>query len=167
MAKKSRKKREKPVYDGITFDSRLEIYCYQKLKENNIEFTYNETTFELLEGFTSLVDSFEPDKRKGDSIYFRNSIYKGIKYTPDFIVKGGTNIIETKGLCRDKDEMVIKLFKRKMTLDGISCKFFLPKNHKQVDKAIELIKNGTDNNMGESKPKRRGNISKTRKTSSI
>ena len=34
-------------YSGITFKSKLELYCYKKLTEFNIKFTYEERTFEL------------------------------------------------------------------------------------------------------------------------
>lgn len=138
-SKIKRSTKSKPEYNGIVFDSTLEIYCYKKLIEAKIKFEYHPISFELFPKFESTIDSYEPDKRKGDSLYLKTKKFQSIKYTPDFIGKGW--VIETKGLLRPREELVIKLFKRKLSLDNITCDYYLPKNHKQVDKCIELILN--------------------------
>jgi hypothetical protein len=46
-------------YEGITFRSKMELYCYKKLKENNLTFTYEAVTFELIPSFEFKNDSYE------------------------------------------------------------------------------------------------------------
>jgi len=138
-AKKEKKPRKaKPIYDGITFDSNLEIYCYKKLVEAEIEFNYHPKSFELFGGFIADINSWTPDKRKGDLIYQRTGKYQNISYTPDFV--GDNWIIETKGLLDSHDALVLKLFKRFLTTIKHNYKdFYMPANHKQVDAAIQNI----------------------------
>ena len=83
-------------YDGITFKSKLELCCYQKLKELKIPFKYEEKTFELIPSFEFKNDSYELFKKKGLR-YFgpQRSHIRCITYTPDFVGDGW--IIETKG----------------------------------------------------------------------
>lgn len=64
--------------DGIKFRSKLELRCYTKLKENNIDFKYEEHKFILIPKFT----------------YMEENI-RAITYTPDFT--GDNWIIECKG----------------------------------------------------------------------
>lgn len=70
------------IYDGINFKSKLEVYCYQKLKEHNIEASYEGQKFVLL-------DSFE----------FNGEKIRQMTYTPDFI--NDRFIIECKGKAND------------------------------------------------------------------
>lgn len=70
------------VYENIKFRSKLEVYCYKKLKENNINAEYESTQYVLLDSF----------KYNGENI-------RKMTYKPDFV---GTNfIIECKGRAND------------------------------------------------------------------
>ena len=71
-------KSEASEYDGIKFRSKLEVYCYKKLKENKIKAKYESKSFKLIDKFT----------------YNGESVQK-MSYTPDFV--GKNFIIECKG----------------------------------------------------------------------
>jgi hypothetical protein len=127
----------KSEYDGIKFDSNLEIYCYKKLKENNITFEYVPETYILIPAFKTLGDSWEADKRVGKLLTLKSKSIQSIKYTPDFV--GENWIIETKGAQTDVFNMRYKLFKKYLTDNKLDYILFMPKNHIQVDQAIEII----------------------------
>ena len=93
--KKVNSPKSKPTYDGIVFDSGLEVYCYRSLKEANIKFAYTPTTYILTLPFTYIGLSYEPDKKRGLLLSKKSPKLQAIKYTPDFVGDGW--IIETKG----------------------------------------------------------------------
>ncbi len=68
--------------DDIQFRSKLEAFCYQKLKENGIEADYEKRIYPILEGFDY----------KGETI-------RGINHKPDFT--SDDFIIECKGYPND------------------------------------------------------------------
>ena len=70
------------TYDEINFRSKLEVYCYKKLKQNNISAGYESHIFTLL-----------------DSFRFNNEIVRKMTYKPDFV--GENFIIECKGQMND------------------------------------------------------------------
>ena len=52
------------IYDGISFKSKLEVYCYKKLKENGIPFEYEPKVYTLFVGNKpNLVSFYDPDKK--------------------------------------------------------------------------------------------------------
>lgn len=137
MVKKVKNASKKLFYDGIKFDSNLEIYCYKALKAADIEFEYVPTTYVLVPGFTFLGTSYESDKRVGKLLSPKSSKMQSIKYTPDFVGKDW--IIETKGAQTDVFNMRFKLFKKYLTENNLEYDLYMPKNHSQVDQAINLI----------------------------
>jgi hypothetical protein len=144
--KSSSNKKPKPIYDGITFDSSLEVYCYKALKNAGIPFKYIPLTFVLQHPFDYECDVYEPDLKRGKLLAKRTGKYQSIKYTPDFVsinkdqsIKNGW-IIETKGKANERFKIVWKLFKHYLTYNNIKFDLYLPKNQKQVDQCIELIK---------------------------
>jgi len=126
-------------YYGITFKSKLELYCYKKLKELKINFTYEEITFELVPSFQFKNDSYELYKKKG-ARYFgpQREHIRSINYTPDFV--GDTWIIETKGNPNDVFPIKWKLFKKYLMDNNIRVDLYMPRNQKQIDEIIEIIK---------------------------
>jgi len=126
-------------YYGITFKSKLELYCYKKLKELKINFTYEEVTFELMPSFQFKNDSYELYKKKGVR-YFgpQREHIRSINYTPDFV--GDTWIIETKGNPNDVFPIKWKLFKKYLMDNNIRVDLYMPRNQKQIDEIIEIIK---------------------------
>ena len=142
--KRNRKGRKGPVtskkvqYDGVTFQSGLERYTYIKLKENKLFEYYEGEVFTLIEGFTPSYQQWEHQGNgKGDFINRQKDI-RGITYTPDFTAKD--YIIECKGRPNAAFPNRWKLFKKWKTDMGDSRHCYMPKNQKDVDKMIEIIK---------------------------
>lgn len=128
-------------YNGITFKSKLELYCYKKLTEAKIKFKYEEVTFELISSFQFKGDSYELFK-KGGKRYFgpKRSTIRGMTYTPDFVGDGW--IIETKGNPNDTFPLKWKLFKKYLTDNNINVDLYMPRNQGQVDEVIGIINEG-------------------------
>lgn len=110
----------KVEYDGIKFKSKLELYCYKKLKENKIKATYEGETF-------TIIDAFE---YKGEKV--RKATYK-----PDFV--GKEFIIECKGHANDAWPIRCKLFKRYLYNNNSNIDYYIVKNKKQIDEVVETI----------------------------
>jgi len=127
----------KSEYDGIKFQSNLEVYCYKALKIAGINFKYEPTTYVLIEGFKSDNVSYEADKRIGNLLRPKSQNLQSIKYTPDFVGKDW--IIETKGAQTDVFNMRFKLFKRYLNQKKLDYTLYMPKNHLQIDQTIKLI----------------------------
>jgi hypothetical protein len=119
---------EKKEYEGILFDSGLEIYCYKKLKENSIEASYTPITYELLPKIT-----FEGNDKSTKTIL-------PLKYTPDFI--GKDFIIECKGYANESFPLRWKLFKHYLYNNNLKYQLYKPKNQKEVNEMIiNILKN--------------------------
>ncbi len=128
-------------YYGKTFKSKLELYCYKKLKEANLKFTYEEHKYELMPTFQFENDSWELFKRKGVRTFGKQRPHiRSINYTPDFVGKGW--IIETKGNPNDVFPVKWKLFKKYIHDNKLNITLYMPRNQKQIDETIEIIKNG-------------------------
>jgi len=132
-------------YYGITFKSKLELYCFKKLKELEIEFKYEEYTFELIPSFEFRNDSYELYK-KGGARYFgpQRPHVRGMTYTPDFVGAGW--IIETKGNPNDAFPIKWKLFKKYLMDNKLNINLYMPRNQKQVDEVINIVKTILDSN---------------------
>jgi hypothetical protein len=126
-------------YYGITFKSKLELYCYKKLKELKLPFTYEEHVFELVPSFEFQNDSYELFK-KGGLRYFgpQHHHIRSITYTPDFV--GDSWIIETKGNPNEAFPMKWKMFKKHIMDNKFKFDLYMPRNQKQIDEVIAIIK---------------------------
>jgi hypothetical protein len=111
--------------DGIKFKSKLEAYCYLKLKENNIEAVYEENKFIILPSFS-----------------YKDKKIHEMTYTPDFV--GKKFIIECKGNMNDAFPLRWKIFKYYLFKNKLEYDLYLPRSMTQVDKVISEIiaKNG-------------------------
>lgn len=110
------------VYDEINFRSKLEVYCYKKLKQNNIKTGYESHVFTLL-----------------DSFKFNDEIIRKMTYKPDFV--GENFIIECKGMMNDSFPLRWKFFKYFLYKNNLNYKLYLPRNQKEVDNVIIDILN--------------------------
>jgi hypothetical protein len=127
--------------DGKTFRSKLEVYCYQRLKEENIEFEYEGTKFSLLPDFKYNAESFESYKKTGKwGFGEKSSNIKGVTYKPDFVNLTDGWLIECKGYPNDAFPLRWKLFKYLLSTSGLTLDLYLPKNQGHVDLCIEKIK---------------------------
>ena len=119
------------VYNGIKFRSKLEVFCYKKLEEENISSQYEQNKYNLMDKFTFNGEEYPDVKTK---------IIQPITYTPDFVIRDNI-IIECKGFKTDIFPIKWKLFKKHLNSKGFSNIYlFLPKNQKQVLESIERIK---------------------------
>lgn len=124
---------------GNQFRSKLESYCYAKLKENNLEFEYEPTAFILLDEFYHDFEVWEPKRSKGENVFSNlgRKINK-VKYIPDFV--GSDWIIETKGHRTPEFNIKWKMFKAYLYANNLHFRLFLPTSNKQIDLSIEIIK---------------------------
>lgn len=90
------------ITDGIRFKSKLEAYCYKRLKEENIVNEYEEHIFTLQPAFEYDTDSYEMCKKKGEKTFDKaRTKIRAITYTPDFVNIKDKWIIECKGYPND------------------------------------------------------------------
>ena len=108
------------TYDKINFKSKLEVYCYQQLKKHNLEANYEPIKFTILESFIYNGEKVRP-----------------MTYTPDFV--GEDFVIEVKGNMNDSFPLRWKIFKYFLFRNGLKYDLYLPRNKKDVDKAIQDI----------------------------
>jgi hypothetical protein len=128
---------QKPKFDGINFQSKLEMHCYKKLKEEKIPIEYEGTTFTIFPATIYPQACYEGTTKK---LYNKGSKIRPITYTPDFIDPNGKFIIETKGYANESFPLRWKLFKKHLKDNNHHYVLFMPRNKKQVDEVIELIK---------------------------
>ena len=136
--------------NGLKFRSKLELFTYNKLIDNDIkDFDYEKEKFTLMEGFTFENESVEAfDVKDGDRYISKfegitNNI-RSITYLPDFTcvdheTKKGW-IIECKGYSNDAFPLKWKMFKNWLTINGYKVDLYKPNNQKNVLKCINLIK---------------------------
>lgn len=116
-------KQIKKIYKhNLKFDSRLELFFYELLKESDIDFD-----FQVL---YTLHPSFKYNK----------TTVRAMTLTVDFdFTKHGRNlIIDTKGFQRPDNVLKWKLIKYK--LRDTHPDIYLPKNQKQCKELIDVIK---------------------------
>lgn len=130
---------KKVKYDGVIFDSMLEVNCYKALKAAGIEFDHH-VKHELFPPFISTVKSYDTDGRKGKELYLSTEKFGKMAYSPDFEAKDGSWYIETKGFLRPEAAMRIKIFKMRLTEEGKPAYYFMPRNKMHIDQTISLIK---------------------------
>lgn len=112
--------------DGIKFKSKLELYCYQQLKEAGLKADYESKKY-------ILVPSFE----------YNNEKIRPITFKPDFPANNGSFIIECKGFSNDAFPLRWKLFKLLLhkVFGNYGPRVFVVRNQKQVRDVINILKN--------------------------
>ena len=110
---------------GLHFRSKLECYTYEAFMKAGIPVKYEPKHFTLLPKFEIF-----------------NEHVRAITYLPDFIgkYKGQSFIIECKGLIGDSFPLRWKLFKHYLKRHRSKMRYYMVRNHKQVDELIEKIK---------------------------
>tara|TARA_A100001201_G_scaffold3197_2_gene7457 strand:+ start:2671 stop:3117 length:447 start_codon:yes stop_codon:yes gene_type:complete len=131
------KNAKKSVYDGKQFKSNLELYCYKQLEQSEILVEYEENTFTIFPAMVYPLACYEGTQKK---LYNKGSKIRPITYTPDFVDPNGKFIIETKGYANESFPLRWKLFKKHLKDNNHHYVLFMPRNKKQVDETIELIK---------------------------
>ena len=131
------KNAKKSTYDGKEFKSNLELYCYKKLEESEILVEYEENTFTIFPATVYPQACYEGTTKK---LYNKGSKIRPITYTPDFVDPEGKFIIETKGYANESFPLRWKLFKKHLKDNDHRYVLFMPRNKKQVDEIVEIIK---------------------------
>ena len=132
---KSKSFAQKKVYDGIQFQSLLEVHCYQQLKAAGLDFEYEKVKFILMESFpfqNPLWTSFRKVYKA------RITKVRPMTYTPDFVGDGW--IIETKGF-KDRGFLIRwKLFLKHLYETESISEVFMPTSKKEVDETVKHLK---------------------------
>ncbi len=137
---------KKTIVDGIAFASGLEAYMWKTLKAAKIKAEYESEKFELLPGFTLPNEIWERKANgKGDMLKYVDQKVRGMKYTPDFIIrKPGTTdiliIIETKGRANEAFPLRWKLFKNIVKNKYPGVIIFKPQKQLECDQVVKRIK---------------------------
>lgn len=114
----------KKEQDGITFDSTLEWYMYNLLKENGIRFDMK-ITYLLQDEFT-----------------YRHQKVARMEITPDYILTDYPIIIDTKGFANELSPIRFKMLKHKLHLEGNEKRILMPSNQAKCRHIIQCIKQG-------------------------
>jgi len=110
-------------YDSVSFKSKLEMYCYKLLKENNIPVEYEVVKFQILDPFV-----------------YNDEKVRGMIFTPDFV--GDNFVVECKGFMNDAFPLRWKLFKHHLMRNQLRYDLYLPRNKKDVEKVVlEIVNN--------------------------
>ena len=131
------KNAKKSIYNGKQFQSNLELYCYKQLEEAKIPVDYEEHTFTIFPATVYPQACYEGTAKK---LYNKGSKIRPITYTPDFVDPSGKFIIETKGYANESFPLRWKLFKKHLKDEEHRYVLFMPRNKKQVDEVVEIIK---------------------------
>ena len=131
------KNAKKSSYKGLDFKSNLELHCYKKLEEAKVPVKYEKKTFTIFPAMVYPLACYEGTTKK---LYNKGSKIRPITYTPDFVDPKGKFIIETKGYANESFPLRWKLFKKHLKENNHHYVLFMPRNKKQVDEVVELIK---------------------------
>lgn len=132
-------KANKTQIDGIKFASQLEAFTYKQLKLAGLEFDYEPRSYEIYPKFVYPGETWEQVGKKPDLENKQLKTILPITYTPDFVAKDESWIIECKGFANDRFPYVWKMFKHRLTKGKKMPALFVPKNQKQVLFSIQRI----------------------------
>lgn len=132
-----RNARRKEV-DGINFRSMLEVFCYEKLKENGISSEYETKKFVLFEGMHYGSSRYEDNGKTGYQDKKAHKV-RDITYTPDFLDPKGKWIIECKGYANERFPLKWKMFLKLLMEQDDPPVLFVPRNQKQILQTMEMI----------------------------
>ena len=135
------------------YKSGLEKQCADMLADSGLNFVYEEQEYTLIEGFFFDGEYYKMTaSANGLSNRSRKSVLP-IKYTPDFMAKDGSWIIETKGFTPSHHDFAMrwKLFLLYISKLEVKPKLFLVKNKHQIEEAIRIIKGNAINGKGSRK----------------
>lgn len=131
------------------YKSGLEKTCADLLAESGLSFDYEEHEFVLVDSFRYEQTYFKMTAKGKDMTDRTGKIVLPIKYTPDFVAKDGSWIIETKGYTPSHHDFPMrwKLFLKYLVESGGDMPMlFICRNRQQIEQAIDIIKNGTEDN---------------------
>lgn len=125
------------------YKSSLELECAKLLSESGLSFFYEEVEYTLLESFPYQGVYYKMTPKGRALINRSSSSVQPIRYTPDFVAKDGSWIIEVKGFLSSHHDFPMrwKLFMNHLVQKGEKLPMlFICKNLSQVEQAIKIIK---------------------------
>lgn len=135
---------KKQSYDGINFASGLEVYMWKVLKAAGIEAEYESEKFLLMNPFELYNEVWERQRNgKGAYKQFEMQKIRGMRYTPDFIIRKSDGaihfIIETKGRANEAFPLRWKLFKQVISEEFPDVIIFKPQKQTECDTTVNRI----------------------------
>ena len=135
---------KKQSYDGIAFASGLEVYMWKAMKAAGIKAEYESEKFDLAYPFILTNEVWErKGNGKGEFLKKNDVNIRGMKYTPDFIVRNSDGaidcIIETKGRANDAFPLRWKLFKKVIHNGYPNVVIFKPQRQSECDITVNRI----------------------------
>ena len=123
------------------FKSALEKYCSDQLRSAGLDFVYEEVEYELMSSFKYPKRYLKMTAKKKDLSDRSGSTQLPIRYTPDFVAKDRSWIIETKGYLPSHHDFPMrwKLFLKHLVDNNLDCAVYIAKNKHQVDQVIADI----------------------------
>lgn len=132
---------KKQTYDGIKFDSGLEVTMYKLLKKNGFKFEREGKKFVVFSKIKLTNGCWERPQKRSPEMKDRRNV-REVTYTPDFVDIKGRWIIECKGRANEQFPIKWKLFKLYVSQMEKPPMIFIPTNEKDCQQVIEvLIKN--------------------------
>lgn len=125
------------------FKSSLELEAAKLLSESGLNFFYEEVEYTLVDRVTYAGTYYKMTEKSKGLTNRSGSAVLPIKYTPDFVAKDGSWIIEIKGFLTSHHDFTMrwKLFlKHLVDSGGPLPAVFICKNKSQVELAIKIIK---------------------------
>lgn len=131
---------KKTTYDGVEFQSMLEVNMYKLLKKANIPFEYEPTSYILLENFSYKGECYERAQKRSASMRDTKGMnVKPMTYKPDFVDPDERWVIETKGRKLAGFSLRWKIFKDSLNTWDKPPILFLPTNLKDCNQVIECL----------------------------
>ena len=145
MKKKASRKRPSRKKNLGKFKSAIEKYCSDALRESGVSFSYEEHTYELMPKFRFPHRYLKMTPKSKPLVDRTGSIQQPIRYTPDFVAKDQSWVIETKGYIPTHHDFPMrwKLFLKYLVDNDMTCDVYIARNRQQVDEAIRDILNSS------------------------
>lgn len=131
--------KSKLVYDGIKFQSLLEITMYKLLKDSGIDFKYEPKPYVTFRSFTSPNPCYERATKRSKGLADRRKVTQ-VSYTPDFVCANEEWFIEVKGRANESFPIRWKLFKKMLQETNPDAMIFKPMNKKDCEEVVEILK---------------------------
>ncbi len=140
MRRKKHTNAKKAKFDGIQFQSGLELVLYKMLKKNKINFAYEEKSYVLIEPFTLDNSCYErAQKRSKEMKNKKGKTVQGAIYTPDFVCPEGDWIIEVKGRKLGSFSLRWKLFQSLIQSWDKKPMLFMPTKQSDCEQVIKIL----------------------------
>jgi hypothetical protein len=127
------------------YKSSLELETAKLLSESGLSYFYEEVEYTLVDKVTYGGVYYKMTEKSKGLTNRSGSVVLPIKYTPDFVAKDGSWIIEIKGFLTSHHDFPMrwKLFlKHLVDSEKPLPAVFICKNKAQVEMAIKIIKDG-------------------------